>query len=106
MTRERISRILELKEMFLSFQTAFNFVSAAVVCALLESILVLEPSSDITEPRYFKLVPSDTIKQSFSLIKLVQCQLDYCLILYTLGWGGGGVEYRGQATLVNSKKLF
>ena len=49
MTRERISRILELREILLSFQTDFNLAHAAVVCAILESI------SD-TEPRYLKLV--------------------------------------------------
>ena len=37
-TRERISRILELGEMLLSFKTGFNLVNAAVVCAVLESI--------------------------------------------------------------------
>ena len=36
-TRERISRILELREI-LSFQTGLNLVNAAVVCAILESI--------------------------------------------------------------------
>ena len=55
-TRERISRILELREMLLSLQTGFSLVSAAVVCAILESISGLEPSSVITEPRYLKLV--------------------------------------------------
>ena len=55
-TRERISRILELREIFMSFQTGFNHVNAAVVCAILESIAGLEPSSVITEPRYLKLV--------------------------------------------------
>ena len=55
-TRERISRILELREILLSFQTSFNLVNAAVVCAILESISGLEPSSVITEPRYLKLV--------------------------------------------------
>ena len=55
-TRERISRILELREILLSFQTGFNLVNAAVVCAILESISGLEPSSFITEPRYLKLV--------------------------------------------------
>ena len=54
-TRERISRILELREI-LSFQTGFSLVNAAVVCAILESIASLEPSSVITEPRYLKLV--------------------------------------------------
>ena len=56
LTRERISRILELREILLSFQTGFNLVHAAVVCAILESISVLEPSLALTEHRYFKLV--------------------------------------------------
>ena len=43
-TRERISRVLELREMFLSFQTGFNLVNAVVVCAILVSISGLEPS--------------------------------------------------------------
>ena len=55
-TRERVSRILELREILLSIQTGFSIVNAAVVCAILESISGLEPSSVITEPRYLKLV--------------------------------------------------
>ena len=55
-TRERISRILELREILLSFQTGFNLVNAAVVCAVLESSSGLEPSLVITEPSYLKLV--------------------------------------------------
>ena len=55
-TRERISRILELREILLSLQTGFNLVNTNVVCAILESISGLEPSSVITEPRYLKLV--------------------------------------------------
>ena len=54
-TRERISCILELSEILLSFQISFNLVNAAVACAILESISGLEPSSVITEPRYLKL---------------------------------------------------
>ena len=54
--RERISRILELREILLSIQTGFSLVNAAVVCAILDSISGLEPSSIITEPRYLKLV--------------------------------------------------
>ena len=42
-TRERISRILELREILLTFQTGFNLISAAVVCAILESIAGLKP---------------------------------------------------------------
>ena len=56
MTMERISRILELREILLSFQTGFYLANAAVVCAILESILGLEPSSLTTEPRYLKRV--------------------------------------------------
>ena len=55
-TAERISRILELREIVLSIQTGFSLVNAAVACAILESISDLEPSSVITEPRYLKLV--------------------------------------------------
>ena len=55
-TRERISCILELREILLSFQTGFNLVNAAFVCGILESISGLEPLSVITEPRYLKLV--------------------------------------------------
>ena len=54
--RERISRILGLREILLSFQTDISLVNAAVVCAILGSISGLEPSSVITEPRYLKLV--------------------------------------------------
>ena len=59
-TRERIRLVLELREIFLSFQTGFNLVHAAVVCAILESISGLEPSSVITEPRHLKLVEVHT----------------------------------------------
>ena len=50
-TRKRISRILELREIFPSFQTGFNPVSAAVVCDILQSISGLERSSIRAEPR-------------------------------------------------------
>ena len=54
--RERISLVLELRELRLLFQIGFNLVNAAAVCAILESISGLEPSSVITEPRNLKLV--------------------------------------------------
>ena len=54
-TRERISRVLELREILLSFQTGFNLVNAAVVCAILASISGLEPSTDIIEAKYLSL---------------------------------------------------
>ena len=50
-TRECIRHILELRDILLSFQTGFNLVNVADVCAILESISGLEASSVITEPR-------------------------------------------------------
>ena len=61
-TKERISRILELREILLSFQTGFNLVNAAVVRAVPESISGLEPSSVITEPRDLQLVTVSSFK--------------------------------------------
>ena len=69
-TRERISRILELREILLSIQTGFSLVNAAVVCAILESISGLEPSSVITQPRYLKLVSVSSLCP-FTLISVV-----------------------------------
>ena len=54
-TRVLLSLILELREILLSFQIGFNLVNAAAVCAILESISGLEPSSVIMEPRYLNL---------------------------------------------------
>ena len=56
LTRKRICRIMELREILLSFQTGFDLVNAAVVSVILESISGLEISSVITEPRHLKLV--------------------------------------------------
>ena len=56
MTRERLSQIMELREMLPSFQTGFDLVNAAVVRAILESNSGLEPLSDTTGPRYLRLV--------------------------------------------------
>ena len=69
-TRERISHILELRKILLSFQTNFNLDSAAVACAILVGISGLEPSSVITEPRYLKLVTASRFCQ-FILISVL-----------------------------------
>ena len=45
-TRERISRILELREMLMSIQIGFSLDNAAVACAILQSNSGLEPPSD------------------------------------------------------------
>ena len=66
-TRESIRRILELREILLSFQTGLNLVNADVLCAILESISGLEPSSVITEPKYLKLVTVKLLSIYFKL---------------------------------------
>ena len=57
--RERVSLILELMAVFLSFQMAFSLVTAPVVWAILESTLGLDPSSDtiavVCPGQYFRL---------------------------------------------------
>ena len=52
MTRKRTSFTFEPKDMLLSLQMGFSFVRAAMACAILERIFGLEPSSEITAPRY------------------------------------------------------
>ena len=41
-TRERISRIFELREILLSIQAGFSLVNAAVLCAIWGRVLDLE----------------------------------------------------------------
>ena len=92
-TREPISRILELREILLSIQTGFSLVNAAVACAILESISGLEPSSVITEPRYLKLVtvssfcPFTLISVLMTLVLFVQLGL-LGTDLHAVGCGG------------------
>ena len=78
-TREHISHILVLREILLSFQTGFNLVSAAAICAFLESISGLEPSSVITEPWYLKLV---TVS-SFCPFTLISVLMPLCCLSLT-----------------------
>ena len=54
-TRERITRILELREILLSFQTGFNLVNAAVVCAIMESISDWE----LSKPQAEKIIAEE-----------------------------------------------
>ena len=93
-TRERISRILELREILLSLQTGFSLVNAAVACAILESISGLDSSSVITEPRYLKLVTVSTFCP-FTLISVLMPLVLFCHQLGLLSTdlhavGGGG----------------
>ena len=85
-TRERISRILKLREILLSIQTGFSIVSAAVVCAIPESISGLEPSSVVTEPRYLKLVTVSSFCPFF-LISYVDATGVVCHQFGLLGTG-------------------
>ena len=88
-TRERISRILELREILLSIQSGFSLVNVAVACAILESISGLEPSSVETEPRYWKLVAIS----GFCLLTLISLLMPLVLALlgtdlHAVGCGG------------------
>ena len=56
MSRERISFTFEPRDMLLSLQMSFSFVTAAVAYAILERIAGLEPSSETIAPRSLKLV--------------------------------------------------
>ena len=76
---ECISRISELREMLLSFQTGFNLVNATVVCAVLERISGMEPSSIITEPRYLKLVTISGVNPFTLISVLMQLMLSSTL---------------------------
>ena len=78
--RERISCILELREILLSFQTSFSLVNAVVACAILESISGFEPSSVITKPRYLKLVTVSSF-YPFTLISVLMSQLLFVISL-------------------------
>ena len=73
-TRKRISRIFELREIYLSFQTGFNLVNAAVACGILESISGLELSSLIAEPRYLKLVIVSRVTSDYMQKRVVKDQ--------------------------------
>ena len=79
-TRERISRILERREILLPIQTGFGLVNTVVVCAILESISGFQPSSAITEPRYLKLV---TVS-SFCLFTLISVLMPLMLFVISL----------------------
>ena len=60
-TRERISRIFELGEILMSFQTGFNLVNIDVVCAILECISGLERSSVTVSYTHLTLPTSDGV---------------------------------------------
>ena len=55
MTKDRISLILELSAIFLSFHMVSSFVNAPIVWAIMDSIYWFDPSSVTTEPKYLKL---------------------------------------------------
>ena len=61
-----------------------SLVNAAVVCAILESIAGLEPSSVITEPRYLKLVTVSSFCP-FTLITVLKPLVLFVISLVFLG---------------------
>ena len=97
-TRERISRIMELREILLSFQTGFNRINAAIVCAILESILGLEPLSVTTEPRYLKLAMVLLSFYPFTLIPVLMP----LVVCHQLGFLGTDLHAVGCGCFVES----
>ena len=102
-TRERISRILELREILLSIQIVFSFVNAAGACAILQSNSGLEPSSVITEPSY--LNPFQLVLETFFVFIFCDavgnsCQLatrkaSPTLLWFPIAWGSFVSATRG-----------
>ena len=80
MTRERISLILELMVMFLSFQMTFSLITAAVVWAIMASTSGLDPSSNTTAPRHLKL----WMVSSFLLSMVMSVLMP--LVLFAINW--------------------
>ena len=97
MTRERISRILELREVLLSFQTGFNLINAAVGCAILESISGLEP-------RYWKLFVTVSSFCPFTLISVLLPLVFLLLLLFChqLGLLGTDLHVIGRGGFVET----
>ena len=81
-TRGRISCVLELREILLSFQTGFNLVNAAVACAIQESISGLEPSSVTPDSRHWKFV---TVSSSYPFI-LISMLMPLVLFVISLAF--------------------
>ena len=79
MARERISLILELMAMFLSFQMTFSLVTAAVVWAILDSTSGLDPSSYTNSSQIFKATVSNFL---FSMVMSVLMPL----VLFVINW--------------------
>ena len=76
-TRERISLTFDPREMLLSLQMGFNFVTAAVASAIPERISGMEPSSETTAPRSLKRVTVPSFCP-FTFISLSGCHW-HCL---------------------------
>ena len=75
---------MELREILLSIQTGFILVIAAVVCAILESISGLEPSSVITEPRYLKIVTVSSFCPFAVIYELMPLVLFYINLVFSV----------------------
>ena len=86
--------------MLVSFQTGFSRVSAAVVCAILEDISGMAPSSDTTEPRYLKLVTVSSFCP-FTFHLLVDATDVFCHRLDLLGTDLHAIGCGGFAETLN-----
>ena len=85
-----------------SSQTGFNLVNAAVVYAIMDGISGLELSSDITEPRYFKLV---TVS-SFCPVTLILFVDAAGVSCHQLGLIGTDLHAEGCGGFVETRNFF
>ena len=76
-TSERISRILELREILLSFQTGFNLVNAAVVCAILECISTINH-----QPTYTMYITMKSVTQALGEASRLGHSERLCMVSY------------------------
>ena len=83
-TRGRINRILELRDILLSFQSGFNLVYAAVVCAILKNVSGLEHSSVITVPSYLKFVTVSSFCPFASISVLMPLVLFFISLVFSV----------------------
>ena len=91
-----------VREILLSFQTGFSLISAAVVCAILESVSGLEPSSVMTEPRYLKVVAVS----SFCLFTLISVLMPLVVVCHQLGLLGTDLHAVGCGGFVETHNRF
>ena len=110
-TRKHIGRILELRKIILSFEIGFNLVSTAVICAVLESMSGLEPSSVTNEPLDEDKVPLLSLLDLSAAFDTTDHSIFLSCLSYSssvsgtvLAWLTSCLSYRTKTVSVNESK--